>query len=488
MLDKIKQLSKETAIYGISTMVGRFLNFLLVPFYTHIFNRTEFGVYSNIYAFVGIFNIIFIYGMDAAFLKFASKVEVGDDKDNFSTPFLSILLTGIILSAAIALARYPILEMLEVPASYSKLIIYSAGILLIDSLNVIPFLKLRLERKAGKFAAFKLTNIIVNVIFNLVLLLVFKFGIEAIFISNLLATLSSLILLSPTIKQFLRFRLYSPLLRKLLKFGLPFFPASIAAMLIQVVDKPILAHMKDLKTVGTYNACYKLGVFMLLFVSMFQYAWQPFFLQNAEEKNAKELFSKILTLFSIVGGITVIFFTLFTDNIVEFKFFGRSLIAAAYWGGLKIVPIVLLAYLFYGLYVVFSAGIYIKEKSIYVPLVTGIGAIVNVGFNIILIPGYSIMGAAFATLASYVVLAAGFFIVTQKFYRINYEYSKVIKIFLAILIINFIYYYLLYNNYLFFVYKLILFLAFTLFIAFFVFEKKEILFLKEKILKRLSTQ
>jgi O-antigen/teichoic acid export membrane protein len=488
MLDKIKQLSKETAIYGISTMVGRFLNFLLVPFYTHIFTRTEFGIYSNIYAFIGIFNIIFVYGMDAAYLKHASKVQTGDDKDNFSTPFLLVFSTGIVLSILIIIVRFPILSLLEVPASYSKLIIYSAGILLVDTLNVIPFLKLRLENKATKFAAFKLTNIIINIIFNLILLLVFKFGIEAIFISNLIATLSSLILLSPTIRQNLRFKFYTPLLKKLLRFGLPFFPASIAAMLIQVIDKPILAHLKDLKTVGTYNACYKLGVFMLLFVSMFQYAWQPFFLQNAEEKNAKELFSKILTLFSIVGGITVIFFTLFTDNIVKFNFFGRSLIAAAYWGGLKIVPIVLLAYLFYGLYVVFSAGIYIKEKSLYVPLVTGLGAIINVGFNLILIPGFSIMGAAFATLASYVVLAAGFFIVTQKFYKINYEYSKVLKIFSAILIINGIYYYLLYNNYLYFVYKLIMFLAFTLFIAFFVFEKKEILFLKEKILKRLNAQ
>jgi len=486
MLDKIKQLTKETAVYGVSTMVGRFLTFLLVPFYTHVFVRADFGVYSNIYAFIGIFNIIFVYGMDAAFLKYASKVEVSDDKDNFSTPFLCLLFTGVIISVLIILERVAILNFLEVPVSYSKLIIYSAGILFIDTASVIPFLKLRLERRATKFAIFKLLNIVVNVVFNLLLILKFKMGIEAIFISNLFGTLTSLILLFPTINKYLRVRIHVPLIKKLLRFGLPFFPASIAAMLIQVVDKPIITYLTDLTTVGVYNACYKLGVFMLLVVIMFQYAWQPFFLQNADEKDAKELFSKILTLFSIVGGVIVVFLSLFVDDIVKFKIFGRSLIASPYWGGLHIVPIVLLAYLFYGLYVVFSAGIYIKEKSIYVPIITGTGAAVNIGLNFLLIPMYGLMGAAFATFASYVVLALGYFMVTQRFYKINYEYAKVIKIFLAIFVICFIYYYLLYTNHLLLIYRIILFLAYIAFIAAFVFERRELQFIKEKAFKRLN--
>ncbi|MEJ2618577.1 MAG: polysaccharide biosynthesis C-terminal domain-containing protein [Ignavibacteriaceae bacterium] len=267
-----------------------------------------------------------------------------------------------------------------------------------------------------------------------------KWGIEAVLVSNVAASLTSFILLLPTISEKLKFKLNRDLIKRLLKFGLPYFPAGLASMLVQGIDRPILSHLTDLSTVGIYNACYKLGIFMMLFVNMFQFAWQPFFLQNADEKDAKELFSKVLTYFTIAGSVVLVFLSLFIDNIVTFKIFGRSLIAPSYWSGLSIVPVILFGYLFNGIYVVFTAGIYIKEKSIYVPFITGLGALVNIVVNFTLIPSMGMMGAAFATLASYVVIAAGFFIVTQKFYKINYEYWKITKIFFLIFVTGGIFY------------------------------------------------
>ena len=161
----------------------------------------------------------------------------------------------------------------------------------------------------------------------------------------------------------------------MLKFGLPYLPAGFAVMLVQVIDVPILEKLTDLETVGIYKANYKLGIFMMLFVNMFQYAWQPFFLQNAKEPNAKEMFSKILTYFTLVGSIILVVLSLFINDFVQIKFAGFSIIGSEYWAGLQIVPIVLLAYLFNGMYTVFSAGIYIEEKSIYVPFITGTGAL-----------------------------------------------------------------------------------------------------------------
>ncbi len=199
-------------------------------------------------------------------------------------------------------------------------------------------------------------------------------------------------------------------------------------MLVQVIDVPILQKLTDLKTVGIYKANYKLGIFMMLFVNMFQFAWQPFFLNNAKEENAKELFSKVLTYFTIVGCSMLVLLTLFISDIVKINIAGFSLIGANYWGGLYIVPVILLAYLFNGFYVVFSAGIYIEEKSIYAPIVAGLGALTNVVANYLLIPHLNIMGAAIATLASYVVMAAGYYIVTQKFYKIHYDYVKLAKV------------------------------------------------------------
>jgi len=482
IFDKLKQLTRDTAIYGISTMVGRFLSFLLVPFYTNIFHPAEYGIIANIYIFIGIFNIVYVYGMDAAYLKFAGLPSGENQKDNFSTPYIAIFISGIFLSLLMIFIRGPVFSLLEVPLNYYYLIYYSAGILFLDSLGVIPFIQLRLQRKAKKFASFKLINIGVNIILNLVLILKYKMGIEAVLISNLFASASSLILLSPDIIKSLHLGFNMELLKKLLKFGLPYLPAGLSSMLIQGIDRPILGKLTNLDTVGIYNACYKLGIFMMLFVNMFQYAWQPFFLQNAEEKNAKEIFSKVLTYFTLASALILVILSLFIDNIVAIPVLhGRTLIDSAYWGGLSIVPIILFGYLFNGLYVIFTAGIYIEEKSMYIPLITGIGALVNIVVNFLLIPVWGIMGAAFATLAAYLAMALGLYIVTQRFYKIEYEIAKLTRIFTGILIVGGIYYYLLYTDQLLIIYKILLLILFSLFLYIFVFEKKEIDFLRNKL-------
>jgi O-antigen/teichoic acid export membrane protein len=265
---------------------------------------------------------------------------------------------------------------------------------------------------------------------------------------------------------------------------LPYLPAGLGMMLVQVIDVPILEKLTDIKTVGIYKANYKLGIFMMLFVNMFQYAWQPFFLTNAKEENAKEIFSKVLTYFSIVGSLMLVLLSLFISDIVKIDFAGFSIIGEKYWAGLYIVPVILLAYLFNGLYVVFSAGIYIEEKSIYAPIVTGAGALTNVIANYVLIPQLNIMGAALATLLSYVVMAAGYYVVTQKYYRINYDYYKLVKIAIAILFIGVVYYLLLYGGFLNIYYKIILAIIFISYIYLNVFEKNEMNFIKNKLLRK----
>jgi O-antigen/teichoic acid export membrane protein len=266
----------------------------------------------------------------------------------------------------------------------------------------------------------------------------------------------------------------------MLKFGLPFLPAGFAVMLVQVIDVPILEKLTDLKTVGIYKANYKLGIFMMLFVNMFQFAWQPFFLQNAKEPNAKEMFSKILTYFTLVGSIILVALSLFITDIAQLRIAGFSLLGAQYWAGLQIVPIILLAYLINGMYSVFSAGIYIEEKSIYVPLLTGAGALVNVAANFLLIPVLGIIGAALATLASYLVIAAGYYFVTQKFYNVKYELNRIGHIFIAIILVGVLYYYLLVMGNLFFPYKLILLILFLLYIYFVAVNRDEINLIKKK--------
>lgn len=483
MFEKLKELSKDTLIYGISTIVGRLLNFLFVPFFTNVFNPGEYGYIFIIYSYIAIFNIVYIYGLDSAYLKYAAFKDAADDKDNFSTPYISVFFTSVLISSIIILFRKDICALIEIPQGYSSLIIIASTILFFDSNSNIPFLKLRLERKAKLFSLLKVSNILVNLVANFVLIFYYKLGIEAILISNLLAAALTLVLLIPTIIKNFRIRINYPLLKKLLKFGLPYLPAGLALMFVQVIDVPILERLTNVETVGIYKANYKLGIFMMLFVGMFQYAWQPFFLNNSKVENIKEIFAKVLTYFCLISGILLVLISLFIEDIIKISFWGYHLIGQRYWDGIPIIPIVLFAYIFNGMYVVFSAGIYIEEKSIYAPLVTGLGAIVNILANFFLIPVFNITGAALATLLSYIIMALGYYIVTQKYYKINYEYSKLAKIFLAILVIAIIYYVLLidYQNAI--IWKILIFIFFVIYIITQVLDKKEIDFIKNIFLK-----
>lgn len=462
MFEKIKELTRDTAIYGISTIVGRFFNFLLVPFYTNVFSTSEYGAAFLIYSYLAFLNIIYIYGMDAAFMKYSSTAENDDKADMFSTPYLIVTLSSIVLTAAILFFRDSLSNSMNIPETYSYILLYVGFILILDTLTLIPFANLRLERKAAKFALVKTINIIINLSSNLILILEFNYGIEAIFISNLIASAFSFIALLPEIIHRLKFSISKPIAIKMLKFGIPYLPASLAAMIVQLIDTPILDRLTDSATVGIYKANYKLGIFMMLFVSMFNYAWQPFFLNNAKEKNAKEIFSKVLTLFMIAASFLWLTLSLFIEDIATIKIWGgRTLIGQDYLEGLFIVPVVLLGYLFYGIYINLTAGIYIQEKTNYFPFVTGIGAIINIVVNLTLIPVYGIMGAALATLASYLCMAGGLYFVSQKFYRINYEYRKILTLIFLLSVTIIGIYYLNMNLGLTLLYKLSIFAIFV---------------------------
>jgi O-antigen/teichoic acid export membrane protein len=434
MLSDIKQLGRETAIYGISTVVGRFLNFLLVPFYTNIFSRAEYGILTNIYAYVALFNIIYLYGMDSAYLKYASTEELGHEKKAFSTAYNAVLLSSIFYSCLFLLFRNVLFRQFDLAEGQSGILFLTMGILFFDAIAVVPFAWLRFHNRPGKFAAVKSVNIVVNLALNIVLIAGFKMGLQGVFVAGLAASALTWLILLPDILRTLEVRVHKGLLVGLLKFGIPFVPTGLASMVTQVIDRPILLSLTSAATLGVYQANYKLGIFMMLFVSMFQYAWQPFFLKNAARQDARIMFGKVLTAFLLVASAIFISLSLFIENAVKLSLWGKHLIGQDFWGGLSIVPIILLAYMFNGMYINFMAGIQIEKKTQFLPIVTGAGAAANVGVNFLLIPRLGFTGAAYATLASYVIMAALIYIVSQRFFRIEYEYQKMALIGLAMLV------------------------------------------------------
>jgi len=429
MIDKIRSLSKDTLIYGVNTIVGRFLNFVLVPYYTNKFLPAEYGVVALLYSYIAILNVFFSIGLESGYMRFASQKETGSDKENFSNPYLLNVINSLLLGTLIFVFADQFAYLFQIEAEYSYLVRYMAAILFFDSVVLIPFAYLRLNNRALKFSTYKIINIVLNVSLNFILISYFKMGIEAIFISNLAASAITFLMIVPLISGNWTFSFNKQLVNDLLKFSLPYIPVGIASNIIQIVDRPILKVLSDDKTVGIYQANYKLGIFMMLVVSMFEYAWRPFFLNNAKEKNAKEIFAKVLTAFVIVGSFIVLLLSVFITDIVKAELpFGFHLIGKDYWGGLDIVPIILFSYLFYGMYINFMAGIYIEKKTSYLSLIALIGAALNIAGIFLLYPVLGLQGVAVATLLSYVVMMASIYFVSNKFYPVKYEWERIFAI------------------------------------------------------------
>ncbi len=442
MFDKIKSLGTDTAIYGVSTVVGRFLTFLLTPFYTNVLIPAELGVVAYVYAILAFLNIIYSYGMEAAFMRYTASLEIGSKKQNFSVPFLSLGLTSFLFTVLIWWQRDSLAAVGGIPAHYSSIVTYSGWILLLDTLAIVPFAALRMERKARMFAALKLFNIVTTVSLTLIFLFSFGWGIEGIFLANLIASAGTLLLLVPTIAANFTFKWDTTLYKSLLRFSLPTVPAYIATIMIQVIDRPILQSLTDDATVGIYQASYRLGIFMMLVVSMFDFAWRPFFLSNANEPDAKQIFARVLTYFVLLTTGFFLAITFFINDIVTLPLYhGKSIINPQYWGGLQIVPVVLLAYIFLGISNNLVAGIYIEKKTKKLPLITFVGAAVNIGANYFLIPRMGIMGAAVATLLSYAVMAALLYFIVRTIYPIQYEWQRMAKIAAAATIAYLLYYF-----------------------------------------------
>jgi O-antigen/teichoic acid export membrane protein len=428
MLEKILRLGKETAIYGLSTVVGRMLNFIIVPFYANVLLPAENGVISNIYAYIAFTFIFFSYGMEPAYMRFVSSLELGNKKQNFSVPFLSLLITSVSFAIVIHFNSSSLSSLIGIAPSQKQFIQYAGWILCFDALTIIPFASLRMEHRAKKFALLKLFNILSNLCLNLILILGFGLHAEGVLLANVLASGLTFLMMVGMIFRQLTLDLPFSLYKELLKFGIPYIPAGLAGIAMQVIDRPIVKALTNDATLGIYQLNYRLGIFMMLIVGMFDYAWRPFFLNHAKDSDAKPLFAKVFTYY-VLGAMTI-FLTVsfFIEDIVRMKIFGKQFFPPIYWQGVEIVPWVLLAYVFTGAYVVFVVGIYLEKKTKYLPLVTGAGALLNVGANFVLIPLIGILGAALSTLLSYVVMAVGMYFASQRFYRVEYEWVKVVKI------------------------------------------------------------
>ncbi len=428
MFAKLLSLGRETAVYGLSTVLGRLLNFLLVPFYTNLLAPAEFGVIANVYAYIAFVVVVYGYGMEQAFMRFVSDANEDDKQRMFSLPFFSLIGTSFLFSSMIHFFASDMATLIDIDVSEARIVRYAAWILFFDTAALIPFASFRMAHRAKTFASLKLTNIVLSLLLNLLFLVIFRMKVEGVFLANLVASLVTCLLSTWIVRSSITFRLSANLYKDILRFGLPLMPAGLAGVALQVIDRPIIKALTNDATLGIYQANYRLGIFMMLIVGMFDYAWRPFFLNHANDVDARQLFAKVLTYLSVLLMSVFLLVSLFIEDVVRLHIGGRYFIHPDYWAGLPIVPWILLAYVFTGLYTVFVPGVYLEKKTKYIPWNSGFGAALKVGLNYSLIPVLGLMGAAQASLWAYVAMALGMFIVSQKFYKIDFEWTKIFRV------------------------------------------------------------
>jgi len=421
----LKRLLKHSAIYGIGHIVTRSLGFLLLPLYTNYIPAGEFGKAALIFTFLGIMNVIYLYGMDVAFLRHFLLYE--DDQKRkalFNSAFLSIVTSASLFSAILLFKAKLFAQLIFGLPHLENLLIFSALILWFDAVGNLPFMYLRAREKSLIFIGLKFTVVLVNVVANILFIVKLKYGVSGIFAANAVSSAFALLILSPVIVRNFRPQVRKTTLFELLRFGLPYVPSGLAAVIMDLVDRFILQRLTDYTTTGIYSAGYKLGMFMALFVAAFRFAWHPFFLSVAKQENAKQIYSKVLNYFVFACSMVFLLISFFIDEIVRLRIFGFTLFGVSYWSSTRIVPVIMLSYLMYGIYVNFLIGIYLKKKTHVLPFITGTAAVINVLFNFLLIPQMGMMGAAWATLIAYFSMAAILYFVVQRWYYISYEWRK----------------------------------------------------------------
>jgi O-antigen/teichoic acid export membrane protein len=425
----ILRLVRHSAVYGIGHIITRALGFLLLPLYTNTIPPGEFGKAALIFSFLAIMNVFYGYGMDVAFLRYvALQDDERKQRELFSTAFWSLLLTSLAFSVLIFTLKSRISVLIFGQTGEERLIELSAGILLFDALALIPFMALRAREKSVPFVVLKLANVLVNVGANIWFIVLLKRGVEGIFLANLLSSSLTFFFLAPVWLRFLTFYFGPGDYREMLRFGLPYIPSGLAVVAIDLIDRFILEKLTDIETTGLYSAGYKLGMFMALFIAAFRFAWHPFFLSTSKQPNAKEIFARILTYFVLACSLVFLVISFFIDEIVRFNLFGITLFGREYWQSTSIVPLILLSYVFYGIYVNFLIGIYLEKKTHWLPFITGAATLINIASNLLLIPWLGMMGSAWATVLAYGSMALILYLKVRPIYPVPYEWGRLVHL------------------------------------------------------------
>ena len=419
----IKSLGKHSLIYGFGHILARLVTFFLLPLYTHVFTPEEYGVVSLAYAFMGFTMILYRYGMDTALLKYSVQKK-GQDKDEYISTIYGIQVITSIIFSSILFGYKKIIAKIVLGVDQPEWIAILSGVLLLDALWNLPVLLLRAEEKPIPFVIFNLTNVLTTMGFNLFFVVILKMGITGVLLANLIASSIVFILSLPVIIKRVSFSTIKTItLKTVFKFSIPFLPAGIFTMIMELANRYLLNWMTGTREVGLYSAGHKLGIFGLIVVMGFNMGWTPYFLKRGKKSDARKDFAQAATIFLGLLGFVIVAVSLWVPEIMRFPIGSRTLIGEQFWSAEKVVFCILLAYFFFGTYVIQLPGVYMREMTKWIPIFRAIGATVNILLNILLIPKYGVIGSAWATVFAFMFMSLSVFIRCHKIYPVTYNWS-----------------------------------------------------------------
>ncbi|MCE5332424.1 MAG: polysaccharide biosynthesis C-terminal domain-containing protein [Bacteroidales bacterium] len=434
---QMKKLAKETAIYGVSSILGKFLNWLLVPLYTYVLESSaDYGIVTNLYSWTALLLVILTYGMETGFFRFANK-----NKENagevYSTTLISVGTTSFIFASFCVLFSQQIANALGYN-EYPEYITMLGIVVAIDAFASIPFAYLRFINRPVKFAAIKFLYIALNIVFNLFFLVGCPwlmehapstidwfynphYGVGYVFVSNILSTLIQTLALIPYIFA-AKLKFNHQLLRKILQYSLPLLVLGVAGIMNQTLDKILYPFLKPgvegAAELGIYGATSKIAMVMLMFTQAFRYAYEPFIFAQHKDKNSLSAYADAMKFFIIFSLLIFLGMTLYMDI---FKY----IIQRDYWTGLNVVPIVLMSFIFQGIFFNLSLWYKLTDKTMYGAWFSILGTIIIVIGNVLLVPRFGYTGSAWAAFACYFVIMLVSYYFGQKYMPIKYDLKTI---------------------------------------------------------------
>lgn len=422
-MGKLKTIAKDTAIYGLSSIVGRFLNYLLVPLYTAQLSAASggYGIITNMYAYVALILVILTFGMETTYFRFTNKSHT-DSEVVYSTTLISVGSISALFAALVLIFITPISQVMGY-GDHPEYVWVMALTVAIDAFLCIPFAHLRQEKKAIKFAALKLLNIVVSILLN-VIYFAWMDGKDVgyAFYINLVCTVMLALCLITEYTGF-RWVFDRQLLRSMLSYSWPILVLGIAGILNQTADKMLFPYIyKDgdmLEQLGIYGACSKIAMIMAMITQAFRFAYEPIVFSGVKDKGQREMYEQAMKYFII---FTLLAFLMVVGYIDILKYIVRN---PDYWVGLKVVPVVMAAEIMMGIYFNLSFWYKLIDKTIWGAWFSGIGCVVLLAVNFLFVPKYGFMACAWGGVAGYGVAMVTSYIVGQKYYPLNYPLKEI---------------------------------------------------------------